>query len=101
MGVGQGRTQPIRDLCTRGRASGKLAYAFECETKRPWGDMPPPATELFDIVFHFERVSLTSSAKHWTISQVWPRLVQERIGSVGLRGGRDWAAGIVSSENSR
>ncbi|KAJ5274006.1 hypothetical protein N7478_009131 [Penicillium angulare] len=56
--------------------------------------MPPPATKLFGNVFHFESKSLTSSAKHWTINQVWPRLVQERIGSVGFRGGRDWAAGI-------
>lgn len=39
--------------------------------------------------------------KHWTINQVWPRLVQERFGSVGLCGGRDLAAEIASSENSR
>ncbi|KAF7114476.1 hypothetical protein CNMCM5793_008780 [Aspergillus hiratsukae] len=55
---------------------------------------PPPATDLFGIE------SIPSSGKSSQASSVWPRLVQERFGSVRLCGGRDSAAEIASSENS-
>jgi hypothetical protein len=42
MGVGQaGLSQSETSVSEEGLA-GKLAYAFECETKRPWGGHASP-----------------------------------------------------------